>query len=179
MTTSETLVVRLRRCNGEIVQDCDVYIGGAVKRGGWDLPRSEWQNPYAFEWCTDIELHLMRYELYLRNERPDLMARLPELYGKVLGCWCKPGPCHGDVLVKLVEECKWNTHGTTDTNEAADDSTNVITDGRADTTSTKGATYGTIKEPIKEAGTSQETPRDIGLQTHGHCSDDYHCCIYA
>jgi hypothetical protein len=30
------------------------------------------------------------------------MAALPELRGKKLGCWCKPGPCHGDVLAELA-----------------------------------------------------------------------------
>ena len=32
------------------------------------------------------------------------MGCLGELRGKILGCWCKPKPCHGDILVKLVEE---------------------------------------------------------------------------
>ena len=26
------------------------------------------------------------------------------LKGKVLGCWCKPGPCHGDVLARIANE---------------------------------------------------------------------------
>ncbi|AUG88038.1 ribonucleoside-diphosphate reductase subunit [Klebsiella phage May] len=26
--------------------------------------------------------------------------------GKVLGCWCKPRPCHGDVYVKVVNRIK-------------------------------------------------------------------------
>jgi hypothetical protein len=32
------------------------------------------------------------------------MERLKELEGKALGCWCKPKSCHGDVLIKLIEE---------------------------------------------------------------------------
>ena len=32
------------------------------------------------------------------------MHEIPLLVGKTLGCWCKPNPCHGDVLVKLVQE---------------------------------------------------------------------------
>jgi hypothetical protein len=34
------------------------------------------------------------------------MARLPELKGKSLGCWHREPRkgCHGDVLVKLVNE---------------------------------------------------------------------------
>ena len=97
-------VVRIRRCRGRVVQGCDVYIGDAVKRGGWDLPDSEWRNPYIYETTKNYLADLQRYEMYLRTERPDLMARLPELYGKTLGCWCKPGPCHGDVLEYLVKE---------------------------------------------------------------------------
>ena len=27
-----------------------------------------------------------------------------ELEGKELGCWCKPSPCHGDILIKLFKE---------------------------------------------------------------------------
>jgi hypothetical protein len=33
---------------------------------------------------------------------PELILALPELSGKVLGCWCKPERCHGDVLSKLL-----------------------------------------------------------------------------
>ena len=29
-------------------------------------------------------------------------AALPELRGKILGCWCAPKVCHGDVLVELA-----------------------------------------------------------------------------
>lgn len=32
-----------------------------------------------------------------------LMAIL-DLYGKSLGCWCKPEACHGDVLVEYAEK---------------------------------------------------------------------------
>ena len=46
---------------------------------------------------------LAKYETHVRN-KPKLMARLTELSGKTLGCWCKPKRCHGDVLVKLWTE---------------------------------------------------------------------------
>jgi len=36
--------------------------------------------------------------------RPDLLARIPELRGRALGCWCAPRPCHGDVLARLANE---------------------------------------------------------------------------
>lgn len=35
--------------------------------------------------------------------RAVIIARLPELRGKNLACWCKPGePCHADVLLELA-----------------------------------------------------------------------------
>ena len=36
------------------------------------------------------------------DHSPALKLRLPELRGKVLGCWCHPEPCHGDVLCEAV-----------------------------------------------------------------------------
>ncbi|MGQ4874517.1 MAG: DUF4326 domain-containing protein [Promethearchaeia archaeon] len=36
-----------------------------------------------------------------------LLSKLPELKGKVLGCWCKnrgDGRCHGDIIIKIMKE---------------------------------------------------------------------------
>lgn len=35
-----------------------------------------------------------------------MTEQLLELEGKNLGCWCKPEACHGDILVKLIDEYK-------------------------------------------------------------------------
>jgi hypothetical protein len=48
-------------------------------------------------------LVIRKYAVYINN-RPDLFSRLPELKGKILGCYCKPLPCHGDILVSLIED---------------------------------------------------------------------------
>ncbi|MBI3972630.1 MAG: DUF4326 domain-containing protein [Chloroflexi bacterium] len=45
---------------------------------------------------------ILPYRQY-RLSRPDLLTALPELRGKTLSCWCKPKPCHGDVLVDLAD----------------------------------------------------------------------------
>ncbi len=97
-----TTVVKLKRSKGEIVQGCDVYIGRRINMGGWSLPDSKWANPYKLK--EHGENTLVLYEQYLCS-RPDLLASLHELKGKVLGCWCKIKgyePCHGDVLIKYV-----------------------------------------------------------------------------
>jgi hypothetical protein len=36
--------------------------------------------------------------------QPELVARArKELRGKVLGCWCNPFPCHGDVIAEIID----------------------------------------------------------------------------
>ena len=85
----------------------DVYIGRQRSQkmwsGGYYLPRSPWHNPFKIGRDGTAEVVAAKYERYLIEERPDLVARLPELRGKTLACWCKPGPCHGDVLARLAE----------------------------------------------------------------------------
>lgn len=44
-----------------------------------------------------------KYERYLLDN-DGLLSCLEELRGKVLVCFCKPNPCHGDILAKLLEQ---------------------------------------------------------------------------
>lgn len=37
---------------------------------------------------------------------PEFVRRLPELKDKILGCFCKPNPCHGDVYVEYFYSLK-------------------------------------------------------------------------
>lgn len=76
----------------------DVYIGRP----------SIWGNPYSHKKETMAEYKVSsrkeaieKYEKYLLSS-PELMGKLVELKFKVLGCWCKPSSCHGDVLKKYV-----------------------------------------------------------------------------
>lgn len=71
----------------------DIYIG----RG------SKWGNPFVIGKDGNRKEVIEKYEQYIMK-RPDLLNDLHELKGKVLGCWCAPLPCHGDVLVKLVDK---------------------------------------------------------------------------
>jgi hypothetical protein len=64
---------------------------------------SKWGNPFRIGHDGTREQVVEKYEKYIRA-RPDLMADLHELRGKRLGCCCKPKACHGDILVKLIEE---------------------------------------------------------------------------
>lgn len=75
-----------------IGRNMDFYVKGARK--------SVWANPFSVK-KYGREGCLREYERYIRGS-PELMARLEELRGKELGCWCKPEECHGDVLVRLL-----------------------------------------------------------------------------
>lgn len=70
---------------------------------------SKWGNPFSHKKLPGIvtmETREKAVEAY-RNwilTRPELMKALPELKGKVLGCWCSPQACHGDVLLELANK---------------------------------------------------------------------------
>lgn len=85
-TTRKTRVVHLKK------EPFDVNIG---RPGKWD-------NPFVMGIDGTREEVIEKYRKWI-VEQPELMAALPELQGKILGCWCKPEACHGDVLRQLIE----------------------------------------------------------------------------
>lgn len=72
----------------------DVYIGRPGKFGnpfiiGKDGSRKEVVEKYA-EWILT---------------QPELLATIQtELKGKILGCWCSPKLCHGNILTEIANE---------------------------------------------------------------------------
>jgi hypothetical protein len=78
-----------------------VYIGRGLLAGKERFPRSKWANRFTVKQYGRAEA-LARYEEEIRSG--PLWDELPELEGKILACWCKPEPCHGDVLLRLIEE---------------------------------------------------------------------------
>lgn len=78
-----------------------VYIG----RYNWmhNLPKSKWANPFKIGKDGDRDEVIAKFRRYLIGN-DELMSALPELRGKTLACWCKPAPCHGDVLAQMVNE---------------------------------------------------------------------------
>ena len=78
----------------------DVYIGRPSK---WGNPFSHLPKSKAEIRTASREEALVRYEEWIKS-RPDLLSALGELRGKVLGCWCRPKACHGDVLARLADD---------------------------------------------------------------------------
>ena len=84
------------------------YIGrcGIVFINGERFPKygSFWQNPF-FVKDYGRDKCLVMYEQMIREKIDNEgIEELKKLKGKVLGCWCKPDKCHGDILIKLLEE---------------------------------------------------------------------------
>lgn len=97
----KAVVVNIRGRKPQAIADGEIYIGRAIGMGGWCLDRSIWANPFTGERAEVIK----KYDAWIRApERAPLRARLDELAGKRLCCWCAPDPCHGDVLLKLLSE---------------------------------------------------------------------------
>ncbi len=85
----------------------DVYVGrGRDPKTG---EPGEWGNPFSHRpsrvpgviVVASVEEAIERYRLHLWAEISSgqlSLERLAALDNKTLGCWCAPGPCHGEVL---------------------------------------------------------------------------------
>jgi hypothetical protein len=83
----------------------DIYIGRP----------SKWGNPFTHRKDKTAAKYIVKNrqeaidsyrEWITEGEGKHLLKQLGELKGKVLGCWCKPNHCHGDVLIDLVSKIK-------------------------------------------------------------------------
>ncbi len=73
----------------------DIYIGRP----------SKWGNPFKIGKDGTRKQVIEKYQHWFLKQ-PRLLKNLSELEGKVLGCWCKPKSCHGDVLVKFLRKIR-------------------------------------------------------------------------
>lgn len=71
----------------------DIYIGRP----------SIWGNPYEIGRDGTRAEVVEKYDRWIKTQ-PELIAKLEELKGKTLGCWCAPLPCHGDILMELANK---------------------------------------------------------------------------
>ena len=69
------------------------YVKGTTK--------SKWANPFSVKkYGRDGCLNM--YKKYIEDNQ-ELYSSLHELANKELGCWCYPEPCHGNILIDLLE----------------------------------------------------------------------------
>lgn len=89
----------------------DVYIGrpGRGQMGYFGNPVIKGKE---CDFCSEVHelagdtLDCFRayFEFRIEND-PTFKENVLALKGKILGCFCKPGPCHGDVYVDYLESC--------------------------------------------------------------------------
>lgn len=79
----------------------DVYVG---RPGPWGNPYSHEEDSIAQFKVATREEAIAKFEEWLLSQ-PELVKRVKrELRGKVLGCWCAPKPCHGEVLARIAND---------------------------------------------------------------------------
>ena len=77
----------------------DVYIGRPSKWGNpFKIGASYGGKTLTRETCIDAFESWLLYS----DQGQLLLKDIDELKGKVLGCWCKPQSCHGDVLANII-----------------------------------------------------------------------------
>jgi len=82
-------------------ENYDVYIGRAGR--GQD---GYFGNPFILSLGEKRGASIEKYRVYFYerlNTDAEFKRRIHELKGKILGCFCKPYPCHGDVIAEYLE----------------------------------------------------------------------------
>ena len=77
----------------------DVYIGRGHGHGGY------FGNPYRLRLGERRGMTLDRYRTYFYDRittDSEFRERVLALKGKVLGCFCHPQPCHGDIIIEWL-----------------------------------------------------------------------------
>ena len=89
----------------------NVYIGRAgvvfINKERFPKKASIFANPYKIDKNTSRKEVLEKYKKYIIEKILNdkfLYLELLKLRGKNLGCWCHPEPCHGDILLELIEK---------------------------------------------------------------------------
>lgn len=97
---SKTRVVNIRK------ENYDVYIG----RGGHGKD-GYFGNPYRLGTGMARGSTLDNYRKYFYHRLStdkEFRKRIGELQGKTLGCFCKPNPCHGDIIKEYLDRIAEN-----------------------------------------------------------------------
>lgn len=65
---------------------------------------SAFGNPYVIGKDEDREEVIEKYKkwFYKRINNERFLKQVLELKGEVLGCYCHPLPCHGDIIIEFL-----------------------------------------------------------------------------
>jgi transcriptional regulator with XRE-family HTH domain len=96
--SGETVVVNLHRHQALIAWSQANGVYEQVDR------KTKWGNPFEMPADGDRATVIANYRDHYLPHKPSLLKKLPNLTGKLLGCWCHPEPCHGDILAEGAEQ---------------------------------------------------------------------------
>jgi predicted transcriptional regulator len=65
--------------------------------------KSKWGNPFEIPADGNRDKVITNYRDHYLPHKPSLTSRIDTLKGRVLGCWCHPEACHGDVLASEAD----------------------------------------------------------------------------
>jgi len=65
---------------------------------------SKWGNPFKVGKDGTLDNVIIKYIDYMKNNHQLIADAKQELKGKDLACYCKPGLCHGDLLLILSND---------------------------------------------------------------------------
>ncbi|HKZ40560.1 MAG TPA: DUF4326 domain-containing protein [Candidatus Hodarchaeales archaeon] len=88
----------------------NVYIGRKDRFGRYPSKDSLWANRFMISRGKSRDEAMAQYRAdILQKLRSGEIPRseLERLRGKNLGCWCHPEPCHGNVLVEILNHPEW------------------------------------------------------------------------
>lgn len=90
------IIMATKVVNVKETKKYDVYIGRPSKYG----------NPFVIGKDGDRKTVIKKYEIWLmKDDQKELRHDIKKnLKGKILGCFCKPEKCHGDVIAKIVNK---------------------------------------------------------------------------
>jgi len=113
MTTIVNVKVKNIRPNYDTLSDWmknpqNEYIGRSgvvfINKERFPKKSSMWANPFTVK-TEGRDKCLELYESWVREKiKKEGTTELKKLKNKVLGCWCKPEKCHGDILIKILNE---------------------------------------------------------------------------
>lgn len=106
-----TTVINIKRKNGYFRHPRYVYIGRPsiwgnlfthltfLRSNGLTIVPTQEHAVIAFrDWVFG-----RKYTHLEQQRREEVLRRMSELEGKMLGCYCVPDPCHGNVYVDMLE----------------------------------------------------------------------------
>ena len=85
----------------------NLYIGRRgvvfIEKVRFPPTNSPWCNPYKVGKDGSREVVITKYKTFILNKIKNGELNIEDLRGKNLGCWCWPAPCHGNVLIELLD----------------------------------------------------------------------------